>query len=219
MTVQPVGGVAVSFTAVRSARAGVLDDELEGMAPPAVPSAFRRWSGVVRVIWYEPMIATCRGASTSWPPSVALTTMGYEPAGTVVGGVAVTVIVDDELALTGDARGLRLARRAGGTCQPSGPLADTANVRSSGVSLVSVRVKVNVVARRAAQRREVGGHAHLAAGCRVHLDLEGELRVPSGPDAPTSTGNVPGWAVAGTSTSSVAWPAADPVPAVTDVIS
>ena len=76
VTVQPVGGVAVSFTAVRSAVPEFWTWSWNGIAPPAVPSAFRRWSGVVRAIEYGPMIATCRGASTSWPPSVALTTMG-----------------------------------------------------------------------------------------------------------------------------------------------
>ena len=161
------------------------------------------------------MISTDSCASTSWPPSVALTVIGYWPAGTLAGGFAVTVIVADELALTGTLEACVWPDGLAWTCQPSGPLADTANVRSSGVSFVRVRVKVNVVPD--APLSDGKSEARVTSPPAVGLTWTSRLSVLVPPDdvARTVAGTRPGAASAGTSISRVTLPAAEPVPADT----
>src|SRR5919108_2252813 len=93
-TFQPVGAVPDSWRFSSGAVPVLWISMSCRMSEPADPRLLRTSFGVDRSNENWPVISTWRSMSADWLPDVAVTWIGYGPAGTFSGGFAVTEIVD-----------------------------------------------------------------------------------------------------------------------------
>src|SRR4029079_1294375 len=143
-TFQPLGAVADRATAAMSAVPVFDTTTVMSLAAPAVALMLRRWSAVVRVIVYDPVISTSRSWCAVCAPLETSTEIGNLPAAAFAAGVTDTVTGDVAPAFTTTLAACAEEPTCEVTVQPAGPVATALNGRSSGVELVSVRVNGNV---------------------------------------------------------------------------
>src|SRR6478672_10177964 len=141
---QPVGGEPLSDTLVNGAVPVFLTVNSMSFAVPALAVVERTSLTVVSVIANEPVMPTLSSAVALLPPPLAVTVMGYTWAAASVGGVAVTLMVDDAPAATVTVVACASVVGSALTVQPSGPWVVNPNTISAGVSFLSVRLKSNV---------------------------------------------------------------------------
>ena len=122
VTVQSLGPVPLSCTAWSGELPVFWTTTAKSWAEPAVALVLRRWSGVVSDIATCPVTSTESCAWADCVPDAALTTIGYVPAVTSVGGVAVTDSACVPRALTATLAAVAWPLGSTVTSQPEAPL-------------------------------------------------------------------------------------------------